>query len=106
MLFCNQAVMLQLKVRPGVLHEYAELAARPGVHLEITWSATGQYKSSLEFNLAAQAPLGTALLKHVAFAARPGIFLPQLESTCLQCALCAGQGKLRRCQHGVHLEPT
>ena len=31
---CSQAVLLHLKVRPGVLHEYVTFAARPGVHLE------------------------------------------------------------------------
>ena len=31
---CSQAVLLHLKVRPGVLHEYVVFAACPGVHLD------------------------------------------------------------------------
>ena len=38
---CNQAVLLHLEVRPGVLHEYVAFAARPGVHMESTWSSLG-----------------------------------------------------------------
>ena len=34
MKLCTCAVMLHLKVCPGVLHECVVLAARPGVHLE------------------------------------------------------------------------
>ena len=50
MQFCNEAVMLRLAVRPGVFHEYAVLAARPGVlievNLEITWRSLGAHLES------------------------------------------------------------
>ena len=48
--FYNEAVMLRLAVRPGVLHEYVVFAARPGVlievDLEITWRSLGAHLES------------------------------------------------------------
>ena len=43
----SQAVLLHLKVRPGALHEYVVLAARPGVHLEFIWSPLGAHLPQL-----------------------------------------------------------
>ena len=45
--FCNEAVLLRLAVRPGVLHEYMVFAARlcvlDEVNVEITWRSLGAH---------------------------------------------------------------
>ena len=50
MQFCDQAVMLRSAVSPGFFHEYFVFAARPGVHLEVTWRSLGDHlEQQLEF---------------------------------------------------------
>ena len=56
MQFCDEAVMLRSAVRLGVFHEYFVFAARPGVHLEVTWRSLGDHlEQQLEFTWS---PLG------------------------------------------------
>ena len=56
MQFCDEAVMLRSAVRLGVFHEYFVFAARPSVHLEVTWRSLGDHlEQQLEFTWS---PLG------------------------------------------------
>ena len=69
MQFCDQAVMLRSAVRLGVFHEYFVFAARPGVHLEVTWRSLGDHleatwSSLVEHLEATWRPLGKQVGAH------------------------------------------